>query len=86
MNQGWQCPKCLTVWNPSVQKCALCSPAAVPTWIGWPPPYWYPWTPPTWGPVTVTCTTTACPEGYTSVVYNDTGVSVFNTTGTKEAN
>lgn len=91
MNQGWQCPVCKTVWAPTVQKCAECSPVAVPTWIGVPWPTWpgphYPWyvASPTYGPITVTygpftviCTSTQLPpEGYTYTVYNDPGVSVY---------
>lgn len=85
MNQGWQCPVCKTVWNPTVQKCAQRSPAAVPCepdWFRpWPTPYyppvWVPVAPPLWGPLIVTCTSTSCPDSSTYTVYNDPGVSVY---------
>lgn len=76
MNQGWECPKCHTVWNPTVQKCAQCSPVAVPCEPLYPPtgepPYWryIPWTPPTWEPLKITCITTGGVEGYTYTLYN----------------
>lgn len=87
-NQGWQCPKCLTLWAPKVEKCTQCSP--VPCEPLYPPtcepPYWVPYiapyrvTPPVWGPITVTCTSTSCPKGYTYTVWNDSAVSVLSNT------
>jgi len=80
MNQGWQCPVCKTVWAPAVQKCAQCSPAAVPDWTYRPTPY-YPWwvhpAPPMRGPVCVTLTTTSSTDKHTYTLYNDPGVSVY---------
>lgn len=29
MNQGWQCPRCLTIWAPSVARCNTCAPHTV---------------------------------------------------------
>jgi hypothetical protein len=29
MNQGWICPRCNTVWSPTVEQCKACKPIAV---------------------------------------------------------
>jgi hypothetical protein len=82
-NIGWECPRCHTVWAPSVPKCS-CSvvelPVTPPTVVPyWPGPTWPyvptnpPW--PSWPLPNVTCEVPMAPGGILHNPLSDTKIA-----------